>query len=127
VLLVLSSATGWILSMVDRSGDLALCRALMDLVFVTGAAPAIGTLGLVLWQVSRTALTSRALPAWVGWTGLVLAVASVLSLLSLVAEPATLLIPVGRYLGFVWFLAVSLILWRRGSGRELLGQVGAGS
>ncbi|WP_101381030.1 hypothetical protein [Kitasatospora sp. GP30] len=114
VLLVVSSAGGWILSMVNSLGDLAVSRTLMDLTFITGAAPAIGTLGLVLWQVSRTALAARALPAWIGWAGSVLAVASVLSLLSLVAEPATLLIPVGRYLGFVWFLAVSLLLWRRG-------------
>jgi hypothetical protein len=113
VLLVVSSVGSWILSMVDSLGDLAVSRTLMDLAFITGAAPAVGTLGLVLWQVSRTALAARALPAWVGWAGSVLGAASVLSLLSLVAEPATLLIPVGRYLGFVWFLAVSLLLWRR--------------
>ncbi|WP_441246944.1 hypothetical protein [Kitasatospora sp. McL0602] len=113
ILLVLSASANWVLSMLNSSGDLPTSRALMDLTFITGAAPAIGTLGLVLWQVSRTALESRALPAWVAWSGLVLAVASLLSLLSLVAEPATLLIPVGRYVGFVWFLAVSLTLWRR--------------
>ncbi|MFJ9692760.1 hypothetical protein [Kitasatospora sp. NPDC101183] len=113
VLLALSASTGWVLSMVNRTADLPLARTLLDLTFITGAAPAVGTLGLVLWQVSRTARESRALPSWVAWSGLVLAVASLLSLLSLVAEPATLLIPVGRYLGFVWFAAVGITLWRR--------------
>ncbi|MFE6685689.1 hypothetical protein ACFVFQ_04340 [Streptomyces sp. NPDC057743] len=113
VLLVLSASGGWLLSMLGSSAELSVARALMDLAFITGAAPAIGTLGLALWVVSRTALTSRTLPVWAGWSGLVLAAASVLSLLSLVAEPATVLIPFGRYGGFAWFTGVSLTLWRR--------------
>ncbi|WP_051836095.1 hypothetical protein [Streptomyces sp. NRRL WC-3742] len=121
VLLALSASTSWVLSMVHSTAELALSRALMDLTFITGAAPAVGTLGLVLWQVSRAALVSRALPSWVARSGLVLAVASLLSLLSLVAEPATLLIPVGRYLGFVWFVAVSVTLWRRDGGARPAG------
>ncbi|AKA07481.1 hypothetical protein SAZ_37610 [Streptomyces noursei ZPM] len=112
-LLVISASGSWILSMLGSSAQLSVTRALMDLTFITGAAPAIGTLGLALWAVSRTALASRAMPAWVGWSGLVLATASVLSLLSLVAEPATVLIPFGRYAGFAWFTTVSLMMWRR--------------
>jgi hypothetical protein len=116
VLLVFSASAGWVLSMLGSSAELSVARALMDLTFITGAAPAIGTLGAALWVVSRTALASRALPAWVGWSGLVLATASVLSL---VAEPATLLIPFGRYVGFVWFIAASVILWRRETHADL--------
>ncbi|MFF3004330.1 hypothetical protein ACFVTF_16145 [Kitasatospora sp. NPDC057940] len=122
VLLVLSASAGWVLSLLGTAADLSVSRALMDLAFITGAAPAIGTLGVVLWQVSRTALVSRALPAWVAWSGLALSVASVSSLLSLVAEPATLLIPVGRYVGFLWFVAVSLTLWRRDGGTPSTGR-----
>ncbi|MGV4928172.1 hypothetical protein K2224_38180 (plasmid) [Streptomyces sp. BHT-5-2] len=55
-------------------------------------------------------------------SGLVLSAASMLSLLSLVAEPATLLIPVGRHVGLLWFVAVSLTLWRRDSGTPSTGQ-----
>ncbi|WP_327064454.1 hypothetical protein [Kitasatospora sp. NBC_01302] len=73
VLLVLSASAGWVLSLLGSATDLSVSRALMDLAFITGAAPAIGTLGLALWQVSRTARGSRALPAWLSWTGLVLA------------------------------------------------------
>lgn len=112
-LLLFSACGGWILSMLGPSAELSVARTLMDLTFITGAAPAIGTLGLALWAVSRTALASGALPAWVGWSGLVLATASVLSLLSLVTEPATVLIPFGRYVGFAWFTGVSLMMWRR--------------
>jgi hypothetical protein len=114
VLLLISSAASWLLSMLVPLRDLAVSRTLMDLAFITGAAPAIGTLGVLLWQVSRTAQRTRTLPAWLTWPGLILGTASLLSLLSLAAEPATLLIPVGRYLGFLWFLGVSLTLWRRG-------------
>ncbi|MCK7626555.1 hypothetical protein MUU72_26220 [Streptomyces sp. RS10V-4] len=113
-LLVLSASAGWILSVLIPTAGLSTARAVMDLSFITGAAPAIGTLGLAMWPVSRTVLASRALPVWVGWAGLFLAAASGLSLLSLLLEPATVFIPVGRYLGFIWFIAVSLLLWRRG-------------
>ncbi|MER8098760.1 hypothetical protein [Kitasatospora sp. NPDC094016] len=41
----------------------------------------------------------------------------------LVAEPAALLIPVGRYVGFLWFVVVSRTLWRRDGGAPLHGPV----
>ncbi|MFC0601925.1 hypothetical protein [Streptomyces palmae] len=116
-LLMLSAGASWTLSMVGSSADLVVSRTVMDLAFITGAAPAVGALGLALWQVSSTARASRTLPVWIAWSGLVLAAVSVLSLLSLVAEPATLLIPVGRFGGFAWITAVSVVLWRRGGAR----------
>ncbi|MEU6555191.1 hypothetical protein ABZ915_33660 [Streptomyces sp. NPDC046915] len=41
-------------------------------------------------------------------------VASVLSMSSLVAEDGSVFIPVGRFLDFVWFVALSVLLWGRG-------------
>ncbi|MFJ7273648.1 hypothetical protein [Kitasatospora sp. NPDC098663] len=40
----------------------------------------------------------------------------------LVAEPAALLIPVGRYVGFLWFVVVSRTLWRRDGGAPSTGR-----
>jgi hypothetical protein len=87
-LLVFSASSSWLLSMLGPSAELSVARTLMDLTFITGAAPAIGTLGLALWTVSRTVLSSRALPF-------------------------------GRYVGFAWFTAVSLMVWRRESRTDL--------
>ncbi|OIK06773.1 hypothetical protein [Streptomyces monashensis] len=47
---------------------------------------------------------------------MVIGVASVLSMSSLVAEGGSVFIPVGRFLGFVWLVVLSVLLWWR-SGR----------
>ena len=44
--------------------------------------------------------------------GIVVAVISLLSVASLLLEPASYLLPLGRFSGFVWIFAVSVVLAR---------------
>ncbi|MEU1448591.1 hypothetical protein [Streptomyces mirabilis] len=113
-LLLLSASTSWILAQIGSRAELSTFRAVSDLSFITGAGPAIATLGAAVFLVAATGRVNRALPAWVAWSGMVIGVASVLSMSSLVAEGGSAFIPIGRFFGFIWFIALSVLLWRRG-------------
>ena len=51
------------------------------------------------------------LPRWVALVGLAAAAVSILSITALLWEPATLLLPLGRVLSYIW-IVVSLLLAR---------------
>lgn len=115
-LLLLSASTSWVLAQVGSKAELSTYRAISDLSFITGAGPAVAALGLAIFLVVATGRAGRALPGWVAWSGMVVGVASVLSMSSLVAEGGSVLIPVGRFLGFVWLAVVSVRAWGKGPG-----------
>ncbi|WNM35787.1 hypothetical protein RKE30_38250 [Streptomyces sp. Li-HN-5-11] len=111
-LLLLSASTSWVLAQVGSTAELSTYRAVSDLSFITGAAPAISTLGVAVFLIAATGRASHALPAWITWSGTVIGVASVLSMSSLTAAGGSVFIPIGRFLGFAWFVALSVLLWR---------------
>ncbi|MEU6573528.1 hypothetical protein [Streptomyces sp. NPDC046805] len=113
-LLLLSASTSWVLAQIGPRAELSTYRAVSDLSFITGASPAIAALGVAVFLVAATGRASHALPTWVAWSGMLIGVASVLSMSSLVAEGGSVFIPLGRFLGFVWFVALSVLLWGRG-------------
>ncbi|MEV6768273.1 hypothetical protein AB0N05_06515 [Nocardia sp. NPDC051030] len=112
-LLLLSSSLQWVLYRPSVADDLHTYRAVLDMVFITGAAPQVATTGLLVGAIATAARSARALPAWLNWFGLLVAAFSLASMLSLLFEPATLFIPLGRYLGMVWFLVLAAMLLLR--------------
>lgn len=113
-LLLVSSSLQWVSNRPGTGGDLRVFRAISDSVFITGAGPHVAALGLMVGAFAWAGLKTGALPQWLSWPGLLIAAASVLSLLSLLVEPATIFIPIGRYIGMVWFLGVATsVLLRR--------------
>lgn len=113
-LLLLSASTSWISAQIGSKAELSTFRAVSDLSFITGAGPAMASLGMAVFLVAATGRVSRALPPWVSWSGMVIGVAGVLSMSSMIAEGGSVFIPVARFLGFIWFIALSVLLWRRG-------------
>lgn len=95
---------------VAAGGDLALVGALRSLNFLSGGTLHVASLGLFAGAASLAARRAQALPGWICWPGLVLAVPAILSLASLVVFPASVLILLGRLLGFVWSIAVGIAL-----------------
>jgi hypothetical protein len=87
----------------------------------TGGTLHGASLGLLVGATSIAARRAKALPRWISWLGIVQATLAILSLASLVFFPAALLILLGRVLGFVWCIAVGLVLAfdkQRGPGAE---------
>lgn len=89
---------------------LGLVDTLRDLNFLTGGTLHIASLGAFVGATSIAALRAKALPRWISWLGMVQATLAILSLASLVFFPAALLILLGRMLGFVWCIAVGIVL-----------------
>jgi len=110
--MLLSALFSWVLARPATVETPALVRAIHDLAFLTGGP------GHVLWFAafvgasSVAALRTPILPGWIAWVGIVVAVISLLSVASLLLEPASYLLPLGRFSGFVWILAVSVVLAR---------------
>jgi hypothetical protein len=112
VFLGLNGLVQWVLGQPDVLGTPAVVRGFQFLFFVLGGPAHTAALGLLIAGIAVTAVYLRALPKWLGITGVVIAVISVLSLLSMVVTPLALLIPLGRFTGFIWIVAAAFLLPR---------------
>ena len=102
--LILSGLLGWVLSSPDVAASTSTVKAIYFLSFLMGGAAYAVGFGLLAAGISVTSYFSRHLPRWLVVLGLVVAVAGEFSAFSLVTYPANFLIPITRYLGFVWML-----------------------
>jgi hypothetical protein len=121
-LLLVSALLSLVLVPVVAGSNLALVGALRYLTFLTGGTLHVASLGLFVGAASIAALRAKTLPRWIQWLGIVAAALSLLSLASLVLFPASILIPLGRLLAFVWSIAVGIVLAlgkQRETGAEL--------
>lgn len=109
--MALNALVQWPLSYASVSSSTSVRRALEFLYFGLGGFAHVASLGLLVGGVSLVAL--RLLPRWFAIGGLVLAAVSVLSALTFVVEGAAPLLPIGRFLTFVWLIAVSFLLRKR--------------
>ena len=112
VFLMLSAAVGWVLSRPEITTDVPLTHALSFLAFITGGVAYVVGLGLLVAGIAVPALILRFVPRWLAWAGLVIAALSELSFLSMVIEPLQFLLPVGRFGGLLWLVAVGFLLPR---------------
>jgi hypothetical protein len=108
--LLASALFGLALVPVAAGGNLPLVDILRNLNFLSGGTLHVASLGVFVGAASIAALRANALPVWIVWLGIVTAAVAILSLASLVVFPATLLILVGRWLTFVWSIAVGIVL-----------------
>jgi hypothetical protein len=69
-------------------------------------------MGLLMAGVSVAAAFMKLLPKWIVVLGLVLAVAGELSWLHLISPAMLFLIPLTRFPGFIWIVAVGIALPR---------------
>ncbi len=113
--LVLSGLSGWILSLPDVTASAPVVKAIYFVSFLSGGVAYAVGFGLLAAGVSVTSYFSRLLPRWQVALGIVVAIAGEFSSLSLVTYPANFLIPITRYVGFIWLIlaAVTLTAGRR--------------
>lgn len=125
-MLMLSPLATWSLTRPGIADATGAVRALQALGFVGGGPGFAVPLGLFVAGVSVTAGLHRLVPRWIMWLGIVIAVACELASLTLLWWNAGYFIPVGRFLGVVWMIAVAVTLPSR-IAREKEGFSGAGS
>jgi hypothetical protein len=112
IALLLSGATGWILSVPDVLTSAAVVKAIDHFNFLLGGVVDSVGFGLLAAGVSVTSYFTRLLPRWVVLLGMLVAVTGELSWFSLIAYPANFFIPITRFVGFVWMVAAAVALTR---------------
>jgi hypothetical protein len=110
--LILSGLSGWSESLPDVAASAPLAKAIYFFSFLSGGVAYAVGFGLLSAGVSVTTFFTRHLPRWLVALGMIVAVAGEFSSLSLVTYPANFLIPITRYLGFIWMLLVAVHLTR---------------
>jgi hypothetical protein len=110
VMLMLSAAASWILGRPELAGDAAVMRALSFLAFCSGGIGYVIGLGLLVAGLAVPALVLHLVPRWLGWAGLAIAAVSEVTFLSMMLDPLQVLLPVGRFGGLAWLVAVGFLL-----------------
>ena len=105
-----SSMVLWTMAHPGIAQDATLTQALYFLGFGLGGPGYSVPLGLLMAGVSIPVLFMRLVPRWIPVLGLALAICGELSWLSLEFPKALLLIPLTRFPGFVWMIAVGFTL-----------------
>ena len=108
--LILSGLSGWIVSLPDIASSESLAKAIYFFSFLSGGVAYAVGFGLLAAGVSITSYFTHHLPRWLVVFGMIVAVAGEFSSLSLITYPANFLIPITRYLGFIWMLLVAVNL-----------------
>jgi hypothetical protein len=110
IALFLSGTAGWILSLPDVTASAPLVKAIDFLSFLCGGVFYSVGFGPLAAGVSVTSHFMRLLPRWITVLGILLAITGELSWFSLIAYPANFLIPITRFVGFIWMLLAAVAL-----------------
>lgn len=85
-------------------------RTLDGLTFAAGGPGFVVFAGLLAAGVSAAGLLGRVLPRWLGWFGIAVAAVSELACLAAAFDGADFLLPIGRFGGLIWLVAVGVAL-----------------
>ena len=100
----------WVMTRPGVADDVLLTKALYYVSFGFGGFGYSVPLALLMAGVSIPALFYRLVPKWISILGLIVAGFGVVSWLSLEFAPAMFFIPLTRFPGFVWMIAVGFAL-----------------
>lgn len=108
--LAVSALCSWVLSIPEVNSSTATLRLMHFLSFLAGGVAFAVGFGLLAAGVAVTSYFARLLPRWLVWFGLLVALAGELSSLSLVAYPMSFALPLTRFGGFIWLIAVAALM-----------------
>jgi len=110
MLTIAASAVLWTMTLPGIAQQPVLADALHFLNFALGGPGYSVPLGLLMAGVSVPLYFRRLVPRWIPILGLILAAFGELSWLSFEVRPALALIPLTRFPGFIWMIAVGFAL-----------------
>jgi hypothetical protein len=119
VALAVSAVCSWVLSVPEVNSSLATLRLMHFLSFLSGGVAFAVGFGLLAAGVSVTGFFAHLLPRWLVWFGLLIAAAGELSSISLVAYPMAFMLPITRFGGFVWLIAVGALMPKTADKHEI--------
>ncbi|WP_193570850.1 hypothetical protein [Leifsonia tongyongensis] len=110
ILLMVSALGSYVVSRPDVSSDPTVALALTYFAFITGGVGFVTGMGLLVAGIAVPSLILHFVPRWLAWTGLVIAALAELSFLSMAIEPLQFILPIGRFGGLLWLIAVGFLL-----------------
>jgi hypothetical protein len=116
ILMFSSASVLWAMAHPGVAQDSALTVALYYLGFALGGPGYSVPFGLLMAGISVPLLFRRMTPRWIAILGLALAVCGELSWLDLELPSALFLVPLTRFPGFVWMIAVGFALPKSAQG-----------
>jgi hypothetical protein len=106
--LAISGLLTWATTQLNGSADVV--RALTALGFAAGGPGFVVPFAMLIAGVSVPGLILRLLPTALAWAGLVIAALGALATFALLTPALDFLLPVGRFGGLIWLIAVSVTL-----------------
>jgi hypothetical protein len=116
--LALSSLILWVMSYPGIAQEAGVVRALYYLVYAIGGVGFSVPIAILILGLSIPALAMKLLPKWLVIFGYALASIGILSASSLVVPEALLLVPLTRFLGFIWLISAGFLLPRARTEKE---------
>lgn len=110
--LALGGLIGWTSSEIASVADPTVAKLLTQLSFAVGGVGFVGPFALLVAGVSVPSLILRLLPRALGWAGMVVAVIGVLSALAILTSAFDPTLPISRFGGALWLVAVGFLLPR---------------
>ena len=123
--LSLSGLITWVVADTAHSLDPSVARALTSMSFATGAAGFTVPFALLVAGVAVPSLLLGLTPRSLAWAGLALAAIGLVSTLTVLTSALDPLLPITRFGGLLWLLAVSVLLRSRRPQRAATTTVGA--
>ncbi len=112
ILLAVSGLLTWTLGQ-SIAGESAVLLHLGGYVaYALGGVGFVVGIGLLIAGIAVPSLILHLTPRWIAWVGLVLAALAEISFLVLLVPQLAFLLPVGRFLGVAWLLAIGFLLPR---------------
>ncbi|HJP76838.1 MAG TPA: DUF4386 domain-containing protein [Pseudonocardiaceae bacterium] len=106
--LALSGLLTWTTTQVTGSADLV--KALTALGFTAGGPGFVVPFAMLIAGVAVPGLILKLLPTALAWTGLIIAGLGALATFALLTPALDVLLPIGRFGGLIWLIAVSVAL-----------------
>jgi hypothetical protein len=110
ILLMANASVLWVMTQPEVSHDAAVTLALYRCAFGLGGPGYSVPLGLLMAGISVPVLMQKLAPRWIAILGLALALCGELSWLNIEIPSALFLIPLTRFPGFVWMIALGFAL-----------------
>jgi hypothetical protein len=114
--LLLSAMVQWALVQCSTDLTAGTIHVLHYLQFAAGGPGYAVPFGLFVSGIALTAGIQRFAPRWLMFMGLAIALTAELSWLAFVLPPAAFLLPVARFTGFAWLIAIAVVLPKSRSG-----------
>jgi hypothetical protein len=90
----------------------AVIHVFAYLAYALGGVGFVGGIGLLIAGIAVPTLILGLAPRWMAWSGLVIAAISELGFFSLLLPQASVLLPVGRFIGLLWLIVIGFMLPR---------------